>query len=280
VLGGCCGGVAYDDGAPASAPVASVLDGVELDFTAQTQGALVNGARIFTTDDGVELPFVVGQVANAAVYAIAPAGLRFEASAANTTFHDATQTASHIYLPLADLFAALAARGLDSSCDVLVRMYCSDVTIPTNQAGASLSLGVWGVSGSPSNSGNRFRAIGRSRMVNVPVIFGWTNNAGGGNYTQLPDTAPPGQAPANVLGLNDAGGTVQPLAGAWGGSWLASPLVAEAGVLVGTSTTNSGLRDRFNRLVVAFGTGSTAADMRVTVERLRIDWRRTLAVAS
>jgi hypothetical protein len=226
------------------------------------------------------LPWVVGQVANAAVYAITPAGLRFEANAANTTFHDSTQTASHLYLPLADLFDALESRGLDSSCDVLVRMYCSDITIPTNQVGASLSLGVWGVSGSPSNSANRFRAIGRSRMVNVAVIFGWTNNAGGGNYTQLPDTVPPGQAPANVLAINDAGGTAQPLAGAWGGSWLESPLVAEAGVLIGTSTTNSGFRDRFNRIVLAFGTGNANADMRVTVERMRIDWRRTMAVAS
>jgi hypothetical protein len=250
-----------------------VINGDEIDFTAQTQGNVNLGANTYVTTGGVSLIFTGQNTgAGATNFDITAAGLRCVLNAVNTMWDPSAPatTGPAIWIPLSSLYTAYAAQGLDASCDLYLRMYCSTITWVNNTtAPAGLHLAIWGVAGTPSNSVNRYAATIRFRQGGVECMSSRINATGGSNYTTAPANT------SNVFGLNMTGGNAQILGGVWGGAWSSSQMVVEANTRDATATTNSSFRDQNNRAVISFSTGNVANNgSTLVVERMRFDWSR------
>lgn len=254
-------------------PLSTLINGDEIDFTAQAQGNVTIGNNVYVTDNGVSLTFTGQNTgAGATNFDVTAAGLRCVLNNVSTGWDPTagTTTGPAIWIPLSSLYTAYASQGLDASCDLYLRMYCSTVSWTGNTtAPAGLHLAIWGVAGTPSNSVNRYAATIRFRQAGVECMSSRINGLGGSNYTTAPaDTS-------NVFGLNLTGGNAQILGGVWGGAWSSTSMRVEANTRDGTATNNSSFRDQNDRAIISFSTGNALiTGSTLVVERMRIDWTR------
>lgn len=235
----------------------------EFDFSAMGNVVLANGPRNFTDTLGRVLAGTIINVGAAATAALqAAVGLAMVANATNSAYNSATQTAFAVEFSLDAIYTLY---GLDAQKDWIFEVYCSALQFTTaNVAPNGFNLGIRGVGGTPSNSAARYRGIRRGNLAGAQATSSVSDNAAGSAYTTAPAST------SNVFALVSKGGAVTSLAGVWGGSWSTTLQTMENNSLTATSTTNSGFKDRNNILAIAFPTGNTAADMAVTVQRLRI----------
>lgn len=263
------------NGRPAGggAALSTLIDGDEIDFTAQPAGNVAIGANVLTTDSGVALSWTGQNTGGGATnFDFVAGGLRCVLNNVNTTWDPSagTTTGPAIWIPLSSMYAAYASRGLDASCDIYFRMYCTTINFLANTtAPAGMHLAIWGLAGVPSNSVVRYAATIRFQQLGVPAMSSRINGTGGSNYVTAP------VANSNTFGLNLSGGNVQILGATWGGSWGTSQMLIEANTRDGTATSNSSFRDQNNRLAITFSTGNVAnAGSTLVVERMRFDWTR------
>lgn len=261
---------ARSNGAPASsssgdsARIVSAL----FRFDQMASRTFANGATTLVDTQGRALPVTIGNIAAAATFdVLLGTGLRFVANASNTVYHSGTQSASFIEALYSDLYATY---GVDASWDIKVRYHASVITMPTAMVTGALTLGVRGVLGSPSNAAARMRGILRQATGAGPtqVMQHQTDASGGQTYT-LP-TAP---SLPDTFGFQHEQGAMRAFAGRWGGDFDSTPMLFDVGDQPATSANTSGYRDSSNILALAFGTGNALANVVVTIDQLRIDWR-------
>lgn len=243
----------------------------EIRFDQQGTVVLANGAQNVTDTAGRTIPSTIANVGAAATYRfLSGTGLQFVANATNSQYNTGALTASSIEFLLGDIFTAL---GVDSSWDMYARIRATVTTFPTNNVTTGLTLAIRGAAGSPSNSGVRMRGVIRGQHVGAQVVDTINDATAGSNYTNAPANT------SDTFGLMSSVGAIDCLVGVWGGSWATTPLTAEVTALPASNTNTTGFRNgSFNFLGIAFGTGNANADMQVTVERLRLDFRAPFAV--
>lgn len=270
----CCSPANLDDGIPAGGSALDLIGGFdEIDFRAQPAGNVAIGANAMTTRAGTVLSFTGQNTGGGATnFDFTASGLRCVLNNVNTVWDPTGGLTSGpaLWIPLSSLYTAYASQGLDASCDLYLRIYCTTINFVNNTtAPAGMHLAIWGLVGVPSNSAVRYAATIRFRQVGAEAMSSRINGTGGSNYVTAP------VATTNVYGLNLTGGNVQILGGTWGGSWNTSPMLVEANTRDGTATTNSSFRDQNNRALISFSTGNVAiSGSTLVVERLRWDWRR------
>lgn len=268
-MSGCCKGPGqWDDGVPAgqSASSSARIVSALFRFDQMATVALADGPTTLVDTNGIALPVTVGNVGAAATFRILNGtGLEFVANATNSQYNSNAQTASFIEALYPDLYATY---GVDASYDMRVRIHTTVRTFPTNNVTGGLTLGVRGVTGSPSNSTNRYRGILTFRQNGVQTMVHATDGTGGQNYV-LP-TVP---SLPDVYGIQHEQAAMRAHAGRWGGSFDDTPMLFDVGDQPATSPNTGGYRDSGNILALGFGTGNALADVRVTIDQLRIDWR-------
>jgi acyl-coenzyme A thioesterase PaaI-like protein len=190
-------------------------------------------------------------------------GIEFVAGATNTTFAAGGGTCALFYWTLDELFTQL---GIDSSRSIVIEHYFSTLTFPTpNVSPAGVVVASWGIAGTPSNSGARQRGVRRGNLAGSQALSGITDAAAGTAYTTAPAST------SNVLAIGIShGGVTSALAGVWGGAFVSSPLTMEVATPPGPSANPTTVKDRNNRMTVAFPTGNTAADMVAVLQQTRI----------
>lgn len=236
---------------------------LEIDFTTQPAGALANGADSFTATDGTSIDVTIVNVAAASVFSIGGSGLTFESNATNSNFNATTQTATAIYIDLAELYDEM---DIDATWDLSMFVRTTAVSFGSNVAsGTGLGLSIW----STISPNDLAPGIRRSRTSGVDTLI---LPGASSSYT----TAASGQtiSTLNTLGIVCGIGAVECIAGPWGGSYEATRFGADVGALDGATTNFAGLRDRSCRLVLSFASGAVTSDMDVTVASLRIEARR------
>jgi hypothetical protein len=239
---------------------------VEYDFADQGTVVLANGPQLITDTTGRTISVTVGNVAAAATFRfLAGTGLQFVANATSSVYTSAAQTASFLEWAFSTMYSTY---GVDSTWDMLVRLHVTVQTFPTPNVTGGLTLAVRGVAGTPSNSAARLRGIIRSNQVNTQVMRHGTDGSGGQNYGF------PGAVPT-VYGIRHEQGAMAAFGGTFATDFDSSSMDQDVGDQPATSANTSGYRDRGNILALAFGTGNVNADVQVTIERMRIDWRAT-----
>lgn len=255
-----------DDGVPSTdAGGESVLASVEFDLADQGDVTLANGAQLLVSTDDVTVPFVVGGSAAAATWALQQGiGLRMVANATNGQFDSAAQTAPHLYVLASTLWTIF---DIDASADVLVRAYASALQFTTpNVAPGGLSVGVWGVGGSPSGSSNRFRGMRRGNLAGTQGVSNIADAAAG---TAIASTS-------NVIGILNAPAAVQSLHAAFDTDFDTTHM-DELAAQDAASNNSQAFRSSGMRYAVGFASRNANADMAVTLRRLRFDFRRAAA---
>jgi len=269
----CCCPTPLSNGTPAGSSTGgtSRIVSVEYDFADQGTIVLADGPQLIVDTDGNAISVTVGNVAAAATYRfLQGTGLQFIANASNTVYNSATQSASFLEWTFANLFATY---GIDSTYDILARIYLTTQTFTQNQVTGFLTLALRGVTGSPSNAANRQRGILRGQAVGAQIMAHSTDSSGGQNYV-ITALGPP-----NVYGIRHEQGAMAAFAGTWGGSFDDTQCTLDVGDQPATSPNTSGYRDTTMVLGLGFGTGGVTATMQVTVERMRLDFRATQAAA-
>lgn len=236
---------------------------LEIDFTTQSAGALANGADTFTSTDGTNIDVTIANVAASAVFSIGGSGLTFESNATNSTFTAATQTATAIYIDLAELYDEM---DIDATWDIAFFVRTTSVSFGTNVTlGTGLGLSVW----SSISPNDLALGIRRARQSGVDTL---SITGASSSYT----TVASGQtiSTLNTLGILCSVGAIECIAGPWDTSYDATRFGADVGALGGTTANFAGLRDRSSRLVLSFASGAVTSDMDVTVASMRIEARR------
>lgn len=230
--------------------------------------AFVNGATTLVDTQGRALPVTIGNVGAAATFGIlSGTGLQFVANATNSVYNSATQTAAFIEALFSDIYATF---DVDASHDVMVRYHVTLQTMPTGMVTGALTLGIRGITGSPSNATARFRGILRMATGAGPTqIMAHATDGSGGQAYVLP-TVP---SLPNVYGFQHEQAGTRAFAGRWATDFDDSPMLFDVGDQPATSANTSGYRDSSNILALAFGTGNALANVQVTIDQMRIDWR-------
>lgn len=225
--------------------------------------AFANGAQVLTDTNGETVTAQVGVVAAAASFGLqAGSGMVFTANATNSVFHSGSQTASHIYVPMSEIFATY---DVDTRLTYIFSVYFSTITIPTAQvgAGAGAQTGLWGLVNVPSSgtSPARTRGARRTNVGGVQIVRSNIDAGEGSTYT--------GETP-NTLSLSVGYGSMSIGGGTWAGAWSTTSLDLEIAAPVVSSNNPSTFKDRSNRWYIAFGTGQISADMAITVQRAQL----------
>lgn len=267
---GCC--ISNINGLPSggSSPSASIITS-EFRFDQQGTIVLANGAQNITDTSGRTLATTIANVGAAATYRfLSGTGLQFVANATNSQYTSGALTASSLEMSVQDIYNLY---GVDASWDMYVRIRATVLTFPTNNVTNGLVLAIRGAAASPSNSAARMRGIQTGLHAGVRVLDTINDATAGSSYTNAPAST------ADTFGLLSVPGDIDCLAGVWAGSFPTTQMAAEVTALTGANTNTSGFRNGLNFLGIAFATGNANADMQVTIERMRFDFRAASAAA-
>lgn len=222
----------------------------EFDFSAQADLDLTTGDHTF---GGLTW---TSNKAGATTWAIDNgAGLVYDADTTSTAFTSSSQTSSYIYVDLVDIYSVY---GIDAGTPLVIEIYLSSISLENSN---NILLGLWGISGTPSNSASRLVAIRRGHASGVAILGATKEASTSSNYTTDVD------ANTDLIGLACYGDSVDCLGGAGNSSY--GPLTYHVAHYA-NDRTSGGYRDRGSRLVIAMPTGSTGGNMAVTVERMRL----------
>lgn len=268
----CCGTQDLNGGRPASSSTPGTLVGLsrEIDWSAQGNVTLTDGAHVIVDTLGNPISHTAGSAAGASTWRLRQGfGMEFAANASSTVFTSASQTGTHLWASLAAYFAAW---GVDPTWVMTVRHYFSVITIPTNAS--RVQVGLWGIAGVPlSLASARVRSVAKSRTGGVFSANFGIDTAYGANRTGA------GVDASNVLGYIAAPGTTSGLWGVFNGSWADSVITEEIAMDSTTTNNPNTFRDGSVRAVIAFPTNTAAGDQAATLQRTRFDFAPLLAAA-
>lgn len=185
----------------------------------------------------------------------AGSGLQFVAAASSSVFTSSSQTASHIWLDLSDLYTQL-------SCDPRAHIICEIYASALNLTGTGyISFGLYGPSGTPTGSGSRMscaliQSSGGNTMFKTMVGTTFGSNY---QHNSCDTWGFQNNGTNDIQGLADSS--------AWGGSWPTDYDVTMNGA---TNDTFDPLRHPSSRFAIAFATNGTLGTMTATIERIRV----------
>lgn len=235
--------------------VASELREFTIDFREQGSRALVSGAETLITSVGNLAATALVAVGDTSTFT-AGTGWVWDEGTTNTSWTAGTLTATSLSIDLADIFALLDT---DSSWRYRMDVYFSALALLNAEY---VNCCVYGVTGSPSNQGNRMAGGGRARQVATQV---WRPSFGGSgvNYS----TAPGGTT--NVTSWIGVSNAMTAMAGTWTGSWesLRTPIMWAVGGQDGAETDS--LFDQNGAIAIAFASQGVVGTSSLTCEQMR-----------